>query len=241
MQPYTYLIGWARQNKYYYGVQYSKKSNPDNLWKTYFTSSLVVKKFRDEFGEPDIVQVRRVFDDPLKAKLWEDRVLLSIPLDKQSIWLNTRFGQFKGIVPTASGKTKISQRAMGNTRTKGMTNAYRLEHGMKLIVGKPKGAKDTDESRKNKSESSKNMLNVRNKTTGKCERVSRSVGMSMIEGGEYQHFMTGRVKPHSEATKDKLSLVAKNRPTHHCEKCNRDITGNSNWDRHLRSLGHATR
>lgn len=241
MKPYTYLIGWTKHDKYYYGVQYAAKAHPDNLWKTYFTSSSVVKQFRTEFGEPDIIQVRRTFDDPLKAKLWEDRVLLSISADRQHMWLNTRFGQFAGIVDSPERRAKISRRAMGNTRTKGMTNEYRVEHGMKLIIGKPKGAKDTEQSKKNKSEANRDMLNVRNKVTGKCERVNRSVGMSMVESGEYQHFMTGRVKPHSETTKAKLALAAQNRPTHHCAKCNRDIRGNMNWDRHLRSPGHATR
>ncbi|MFA6198816.1 MAG: hypothetical protein WC679_00165 [Bacteroidales bacterium] len=61
-KPYTYLIGWSTMNKFYYGVQYNKKANPDDLWKSYFTSSKIVQQFRKEFGEPDIIQFRKVFE-----------------------------------------------------------------------------------------------------------------------------------------------------------------------------------
>jgi len=29
---YTYLIGWSKLKKYYYGVRFAKKSNPKDLW-----------------------------------------------------------------------------------------------------------------------------------------------------------------------------------------------------------------
>lgn len=35
MTPYTYLIGWSKHNKFYYGVRYAKNSNPKELWITY--------------------------------------------------------------------------------------------------------------------------------------------------------------------------------------------------------------
>ena len=35
-KPYTYLIGWSTLNKYYYGVQFNKKANPDDLWSKNF-------------------------------------------------------------------------------------------------------------------------------------------------------------------------------------------------------------
>jgi hypothetical protein len=30
--PYTYLIGWSNQNKYYYGVRYAKDCHPNDFW-----------------------------------------------------------------------------------------------------------------------------------------------------------------------------------------------------------------
>lgn len=29
---YTYRIGWSKLNKHYYGVRYSKRSHPSDLW-----------------------------------------------------------------------------------------------------------------------------------------------------------------------------------------------------------------
>ena len=76
MKPYTYLIGWSEQNMFYYGVRYAKNCHPDDLWKTYFTSSKYVKEFREEHGDPDIIQIRKTFEDKRSAIDWEDKVLV---------------------------------------------------------------------------------------------------------------------------------------------------------------------
>lgn len=236
--PYTYLIGWSHLKKYYYGVRYAKNAHPSDLWVTYFTSSHVVKRMRIDHGDPDIIQIRKTFDDPLKAKLWEDRVLLSIPEDKRQYWLNTRFGQFAGIICTPERNAAVSRAMKGKNHTKGWTNEYRADVGMKLIPGKPKGAKDTEQSRKNKSESSKNYLIIKHLKTGKHERVLRDLGIAMIATGEYGHFMQGHTNKHDEETKLKLSQIAKNRPKFYCKQCDCTIQGAPNWDRHLKSAKH---
>lgn len=85
---YTYLIGWSDLNKFYYGVRYSKKAHLNELWKTYFTSSKVVKRFRKKYGEPDIIQVRKTFDSSEKAMLWENKVLKRMNCSYSDVWLN---------------------------------------------------------------------------------------------------------------------------------------------------------
>ena len=57
--PYTYLIGWKSLDKWYYGVRYGKGVHPSDLWVVYFTSSRHVKKFRDDHGEPDVIEIRK--------------------------------------------------------------------------------------------------------------------------------------------------------------------------------------
>jgi len=98
--PYTYLIGWSHINKWYYGVEYSnvkKIANPKNLWTLYFTSSNVVKKFREEHGEPDVIQIRKIFNEgnykerQIKASRWEQKVLSKIGIIDDK-WLNGRIG-----------------------------------------------------------------------------------------------------------------------------------------------------
>lgn len=86
--PYTYLIGWSEQNKYYYGVRFAKKCSPTELWVSYFTSSKHVSAHRIKFGEPDIILIRKIFDDVNKARFWESKVLKRMKVVENSNWLN---------------------------------------------------------------------------------------------------------------------------------------------------------
>lgn len=86
--PYTYLIGWSKHNVFYYGARWAKDCSPNDLWKTYFTSSKHVKKFRDLHGEPDIIQIRKIFEDSKTAKIWEERVLRRMNVINDSRFLN---------------------------------------------------------------------------------------------------------------------------------------------------------
>jgi hypothetical protein len=87
-KPYTYLIGWSKLNKWYYGCSYAKNCHPDQLWFKYFTSSKYVKKFRKENGEPDIVQIRKTFTNKQQCKLWEHKVLSRMSVVWSEKWLN---------------------------------------------------------------------------------------------------------------------------------------------------------
>ena len=86
--PYTYLVGWSKLDLWYYGVQYSKKANPQNLWRSYFTSSKYVRKAREQYGEPDVVEVRKTFTNKDSARLWEHKVLVRMKVRKDKRWLN---------------------------------------------------------------------------------------------------------------------------------------------------------
>lgn len=98
--PYTYLIGWSALNKWYYGVEYARKTkiaNPTNLWTSYFTSSKLVSYYRAVYGEPDVIQVRTLFnvgsdlERMERAATWEKKVLSRIKLVDPK-WLNGRIG-----------------------------------------------------------------------------------------------------------------------------------------------------
>jgi hypothetical protein len=94
--PYTYLIGWSKLDKWYYGVRFAKKSyclyesgcHPDELWVTYFTSSEIVEEFRRLHGRPDIIQIRKTFDNKEDAIEWEYKVLRRLNVEKNPKWLN---------------------------------------------------------------------------------------------------------------------------------------------------------
>ena len=89
---YTYLIGWSSKNLWYYGVRYSQKSNPNDLWITYFTSSKYVKDMRVLYGEPDIIQIRKTFSCPEKAQRWETKVLTRLDVTNDNKWINRNIG-----------------------------------------------------------------------------------------------------------------------------------------------------
>lgn len=86
--PYTYLIGWSKLNKWYYGVRFAKNCSPNDLWKTYFTSSKYVKKFKEENGDPDVISIRKVFKSAQEAINWEDRVIMKMKLYLRDDFLN---------------------------------------------------------------------------------------------------------------------------------------------------------
>ena len=62
LKPYCYFIGWPELNKFYYGVKFGTDANPENFWKTYFTSSNLVAQYRHQYGEPTLIEVRKIFD-----------------------------------------------------------------------------------------------------------------------------------------------------------------------------------
>ena len=71
MVPYTYLIGWKYLNKFYYGVRYAKDCDPSDLWSKYYTSSSIVKSFCKKYGNPDIIDIRKTFENQQEARLHE--------------------------------------------------------------------------------------------------------------------------------------------------------------------------
>lgn len=75
-------------NIWYYGCRFSKTCNPSDLWTSYYTSSKKVKEFREKFGDPDVVEIRREFGDRESAIEWEHRVLRRIGAVKSEKWLN---------------------------------------------------------------------------------------------------------------------------------------------------------
>lgn len=60
--PYCYFIGWPKLNKFYYGVKFGIGANPETFWKTYFTSSELVSQYRRQYGEPTLIEVRKIFN-----------------------------------------------------------------------------------------------------------------------------------------------------------------------------------
>jgi len=89
--PYTYLIGWSKLDKWYYGSETSnikKIAHPSNLFTKYFTSSKHVKKFIKEHGMPDVIKIRKTFKTKYDALLWEQKFLIKIDAKNNPKFLN---------------------------------------------------------------------------------------------------------------------------------------------------------
>jgi len=120
--PYTYLIGWSKLDKWYYGSKTANRhgdiANPITFWRSYFTSSKYVQKIIEEHGQPDVIQVRKVFNNADDTLRWEQKVLRRIDAANKSEWINKHNGgKF-----TWSGKTfdndhcdKLSKAKKGKT------------------------------------------------------------------------------------------------------------------------------
>ena len=131
--PFTYLIGWTKLNKFYYGVRHARDATPNDLWTTYFTSSNKVDQLRHQHGEPDIIQVRKTFKTREDAVRWEYKVLRRLNVLNESKWVNAAVGtQYRSDGPLSEQhKSKISAsmkkfRASQSDKERGNINSAML-------------------------------------------------------------------------------------------------------------------
>ena len=88
---YTYLIGWSKEKKFYYGRRTRVGCDPSDLWVKYFTSSVHVQRFAEIHGSPDVIQVRKIFGIDIKrCELWEEKVLRRLDAENHQFLLNRR-------------------------------------------------------------------------------------------------------------------------------------------------------
>jgi hypothetical protein len=157
------MIGWSKQKKYYYGVQFGKNANPNNLWKTYFTSSNNVKKFIENYGDPDIIEIRKTFLTPCKARAWETKVIQRMNLVENQNWLNKTDNTSKFYFEGPRGprskehteklrKSHIGKKITAEHKEKlhtGRRNSKNTPEHTAAILKAVKGKKHTEKSRKN--------------------------------------------------------------------------------------------
>jgi len=166
--PFTYLIGWSAQNKYYYGVRHKKGCSPNELWTIYFTSSKVVKKFRELHGEPDIIQIRQCFYDRDSAINWEHKTLKRIVGNRHK-YLNqnyhTKHSYHRLFNHGKEAKNKISAYMKGRPKSekqKAKMSASRKKYwentSRENIIKQNKNRLLTESTRKKMSSSAKNRI-----------------------------------------------------------------------------------
>lgn len=142
MLSYTYLIGWSVHDRWYYGCRTNNKVSPyEDLWKVYFTSSKIVQKFRDEHGEPDFIQIRRVFESKEKCCDWETRVLKRLHHrhdfgdEKNCKFLNRTINRHRFI--TDEGRKVLSEKLKG---PKSPEHAEKIRQHNLELASRPRSA-----------------------------------------------------------------------------------------------------
>lgn len=132
--PYTYLITHIPSGKRYYGVRWANGCSPNELLKTYFTSSREVSRLIKESPEDFKSEIRRVFNDKNTAIRWESKVLKRLKAKDSDAWFN-----------------KTDNRAISYDMHP-MTGRRHSEETKKKISSKKKGRSLSDETRKKMSE-----------------------------------------------------------------------------------------
>lgn len=141
-QPYCYLIGWSAHDKWYYGCRYAKGCHPSDLWVSYFTSSKNVKNLRERYGEPDIIQIRKVFKGIRECREWEIKVIRRMSIVSDKKFLNQRnpggienFSKKVGSEPWNKNK-----KGLQSSPYKGTSNRYddsviqRISNSVKIFM-----------------------------------------------------------------------------------------------------------
>ncbi len=104
--PYCYLIGWSKQNKYYYGARWAKESkclyesgcHPDDFWVTYHTTSNFVTEMVEKYGDPDVIKIRKTFTTAAEAIKYEKKVLKRLKAVEKPLWLNQNGSTGRGVI-----------------------------------------------------------------------------------------------------------------------------------------------
>lgn len=157
-------------NMWYYGVRFAAEAKPSDLWVTYFTSSKKVKMFRKQHGEPDVIEIRQIFQEPEKARLWESKVLQKMDAVKSKKWLNQTDNTHKFYHEgprgefSAEHRKKISDAQLGRKLTK--------EHIKKLHDGR-RGSKNSQQHKES----------IRQYHTGRTHSEATKLKMSETRQG----------------------------------------------------------
>lgn len=242
--PYTYLIGWSNLNKWYYGVRYSKKANPKDLWKTYFTSSKIVKTFVENNGDPDVIQIRKTFTNHIKAKNYEDKVLRRLKVNLNDKWLNIKSDSFKNL--DVDKVTRLC--GADNPIHKYLSN----EENRKSFSEKISIATKIGQARSEKAQLARianiERLKTNNPNKNPSEETKRKISEAK-KGKKYPHLqgenspLFGKSIFHKQSESWQLNRIENIRKerlaeVYYCQDCDRIIKTTANWYKHLRSNKH---
>lgn len=214
MKPYTYLIVFKPTNQFYYGVRYAKKCDPDELWKTYFTSSRIVHSLIENNSINDFnVEIRRVFTSKHKAIKWEQKVISKIinnPLCLNKAYFGHNGNLIRSDIENINAAkksaitrtTKILNNGLTIAQNAGKKISYKLNNDHNLIKRRSKSFRTSSKYIKFKENLSKRIKGKNNPVNipGVKIKISNSLKTHYKEN---IHPMFG--KKHLDSSKLKMS------------------------------------
>jgi hypothetical protein len=207
--PYTYLIGWSVHNKYYYGVRFAKNCTPEELWTSYKTSSNHVKNFYLEHGEPDVIQVRKIFSNNEKARQHEHKVLKRMNVINDERFLNQTDNKsissecaIRGAKKSKPMKADDPRRLASSLRMKGSLQARNNYVKMNSLESRLKQHKTKTERR----------------TQGLYDESTKQAGMK-ISKIYHEKKSSGWNNPVEFTKETGLKMAAKNNADASCPHC----------------------
>jgi hypothetical protein len=214
MQPYTYYLFHKPTGKHYYGVRTAKNCHPDELWKTYFSTSKIVKSLREQYGDDSFdYKVRKLFETPKDALEWETKFLTRIDAASKDEWLNQHNG---------GGKFTTAEKGSWITgKTHNEKTRRKISEARKQYVGEKHpmyGKNHSEESKRKMAENRSPMFGKHNPFYGK--KHSDELKKFISENNK------GKPSPRkgvtlSEEQRKKQSEVMKNKPELICPYCNK--------------------
>jgi hypothetical protein len=98
--PFSYYLYHKPTGQHYYGIRFARHCNPSQLWTTYFSSSIIVKKLISDFGvESFNYEIRKIFNSGVDALKWEHTVLRRLNAAARPNWINRHNGGKKFRAP----------------------------------------------------------------------------------------------------------------------------------------------
>ena len=218
-EPYVYFIGWSQLEKFYIGSSYGIKKNahPSQLWTTYFTSSKLVKEFREVNGEPDIIRIEKIFTTVDDCRTYEIKLLKRMNLIKDPRFFNRSIGGLKFVCINHSEETRLKM----SLSRQNVSQETRL----KMSLSRQNVSQETREKIRRASlgrSASKETIEKRRLTwQNRPEEISKKISERISENNR-NRIITPETKlkmsisaknrkrtPMSNETKEKISLAAK--------------------------------
>jgi len=109
--PFTYVVTHISSGIRYYGVRFAKNCHPDDLGKSYLSSSDILReKIISEGTDNFKFEVRKTFNTAEEACRWENKFLMRVKAAQSPLWFNRSNGAKSFYNKVVSEETKEKMR-----------------------------------------------------------------------------------------------------------------------------------